>query len=318
MNYLLKGDIVLAGIISGISVIIMFYLITYLKKRKVHISKTKVSAVSVILWIIFILIVIPIDALIFHALNVELNAKSDLQNYSNNLLSKNHENITLFKKKNQTWITDNITVFESKLNKYLNSKGKERDDIETDLKAPPFNQSDRIIGDIKDFRDIKYPSANLKKAWNTKRDAILRTVSAKTSEVELDYKPLVDNWSRFDVVRAVLEIENMVEMNSKKLDSFLVKEHFITNLYDPDPKELVKGGVEFKRDDGILTLERDEYKISSWNEMWEKYKPYWLFAPLFVFNFLLVLPYFLVRTGGTYVKSSRRSKSNSDIEGIEL
>jgi len=312
-NYMLNGDIILSGGISLTLVILMYFLIEFLKKRKVQITKSKFSTGSILGWVLFAVLCIPSGLLIVHALNVEINAKKDLQGYANNIVTKNQEIINLFQTENKQYISDTYLIARNALDSYVNSSNETvRDSIKTMLATRRFGIENLQEIDKNNFTNS---AVALQSALEIRTEDMLDSVRVRSATVIENNAYLVENWSRLRVVTSLQELENMLEKNLNQLNKFLVAENYKTNVFS-NPNDASNEVL------AVLTDENNQLKIvkansnlASFSELWGQYTPYGLIIPALIFFFLLILPYMLEKTAGTYVQ---KDDEEIDEGGIEI
>jgi len=312
-NYLLNGDIIISSSLSLFFVIIIFYLVEFLKKRKVQITKSKFTLGSILLWILYLLICIPIGYLMIHALNVELNAKQDIQNYAKEIVAKNQNVVNLFQTENQQYVEQTYLEARNALDLYVHtSNTKIKDSVVKLLENSRFG--------ITNFNEINKTnftnSANaLQSALEIRSKSMLDSIQDRSKTVINNTFYLVNNWSRLRVVNAVQELENMLEKNTNQLNNFLTIENFKFNMFslpentDPETLELIT------KENNQLELVRSKTNLASFNGLWQLYKPYWLIIPTLVFFFFLIIPYLLEKTSGIYIPIG---DEESETGGIEI
>jgi hypothetical protein len=312
-NYLLSGDTIISGSISLVLVILIYFLIEFLKNRKVQITKSKFSGVSFLLWGLFVVLCIPIGILITHALNVEINAKKELKSYANAIVAKNQDAINLFQTENKQYIQETYLIARNALDRYVNTSNKtEKDSIEA------------LLGDVRfgitEFQQINKSnfsnSANaLQSALEIQSAAVLDSIQDRSKTTIKNNVYLVDKWSRLRLVSAISELENMLEKNINQMNAFLTHQNYKPNVFsNPDnPGAEVLSFVESANNQ--LKVNKSDVNLASFSGLWKQYAPYWLLIPVFIFFFLLILPYVLEQTSGKYTV-----QDDKDIEtgGIEI
>jgi hypothetical protein len=315
-NYLLNGDTIISGTLSLILVISIYFLIEFLKKRKVQITKSSFSATSILLWGIFAVFSVPIAVLILHALNVEMNAKRDLQAYSKAIVAKNQDVINLFQSENQQYIEETYLIAINALDVYVNTTNQaKKDSIKQALGEDRFG-----ISDFSTMNKMNYKnSANaLQSALEIRSQAVLDSVQDRSKSVLNSSVYLVDNWSRLRVVGAIAELENMLEKNINQLNRFLVVENFKRDVFTTN-SELNSEVLSIQVDDNNrLSITKSTIQLSSLRGLWSAYTPYWLLIPVLIVLFLLLIPYFLEKTAGVYINSDSNDTEESDEGGIEI
>ena len=312
-NYMMSGDTIISGSISLILVILIYFLIEFLKKRKVQITKSKFSVVSFLLWGIFVVLCIPIGILITHALNVEINAKKELKSYANAIVAKNQDAINLFQTENKQYIEETYLIARNALDRYVNTTNNtEKDSIKALLGDVRFGITEFQQIDKSNFSS----SANaLQSALEIRSAAVLDSIQDRSKTTIKNNVYLVDNWSRLRLVRAISELENMMDKNINQMNRFLTNENYKPNVFSnpENPSTEVLGFVDIENNQ--LKVNKSDVNLSSFTGLWKQYSPYWLLIPVFLFFFLLILPYLLEQTSGKYTV-----QDDKDIEtgGIEI
>lgn len=298
-NYMLKGDIILSGGISLILVILMYFLIEFLKKRKVQITKSKLSLGSILGWVIFAVLCIPSGLLILHALNIEINAKKDLQVYANNIVSKNQEVVNLFQTENNKYISETYLIARNALDSYVNtSNAKDKDSIIELLGSERLGIENLEQIDKNNFTNS---ALALQSALEIRSENVLDSVRDRSERVISNNAYLVENWSRLRVVTSLQELENMLEKNLNQLNKFLVNENYKTNVFS-NPNDASNEVLAVITDENNqLKIVKANTNLASFSEMLGQYTPFGLIIPVLIFFFLLILPYMLEKTAGTYV-----------------
>ena len=138
--YILKGDILISGLISVILVILHGYINRELIKSRDEISKNKLSFKSIFLWVSYAIICLPISLFLVHCLNVEICAKKDIQAMANAKTNLLIEMVESYK--------DSVKKDLSKLEVDLNTEF-------TTLAAPKINQveKNKILVKLEDDRE---------------------------------------------------------------------------------------------------------------------------------------------------------------------
>lgn len=311
-NYMLSGDVIISGSVSVVLVIIMYFLIEFLKKRKVQITKSKFSLGSLFLWIIFTSVCIPIGVFLVHALNVEINAKKDLQSYAKELVIKNQEIVNLFQTENQQYVSETYLYVSNELDRYLHAGSATKDSIEELLSEKRYG-----ITDLNSINSSNYlnKAVALQSALEIRSEAVLDSVKDRSESVINDNIYLVDNWSRLRVVTAINELEAMLVKNLNQLNRFLANENYKTDVFanssSQNDKVLSVSIIEHNQ----LEIQKSPINLSSFSGLWNYYSPFLLILPALIFFFFLLLPYLLEKTAGSYLIND---ETENDEGGIEI
>lgn len=294
-NYMLDGDIFISASISIVLTVLMYFLVEQLTKRKGEIKKSRFSAVGLVLTLFYIILSIPTLFLAIHALNVEIYAKPEIQNYANEIQRSNNEHIKFFSKRNQEQIQEAGLMIQNALEIYVHTKSEnEKDSIKELLATPRFKINNLNAINQSNF---KKSSNHWIDAQNKKQDRLIDSVRSLTNSVENNHFRLVQNFSRLNVVNSVKELETMRNVNLNQLND-----------------ALLRAGID---KNNLAKLNDFPVDISSFMNLWNRYTPdcYWLLAPSLLFILFLSLPYFLTRTEGTYLKHGRKKRGESIKKG---
>jgi NADH:ubiquinone oxidoreductase subunit 5 (subunit L)/multisubunit Na+/H+ antiporter MnhA subunit len=302
---MLDGDIFISASISIVLTVLMYFIVEQLTKRKGEIKKSRFSAVGLVLMLFYIILSIPTLFLAIHALNVEIYAKPEIQNYANEIQLSNMNHIEFFREKNEAYILATATIAQNALDTYVHTKSKPKKDSIKELLATPrfkINGLDDINRD-----NYKKWSNALKKELTKDHQKLIKSVERNTSFVENNHLHLAQNFSRLNVVNSVKELENMRNANLNQLNSALLQAG-IDGAF--------KAKFEYVVQENDLTKVQDfPVDISSFSNLWNRYAPYWLLAPSLLFIIFLSLPYFLTRTEGTYLKPGRKKGGETIKKG---
>ena len=321
-NYLLNGEIIMAGGISVLLVVLMYFLVDFFIKRKSHISKSKISALSILLWFFFIVLSLPISFFSIHAFNVELNVKQDTKAYVNELIDKNKRVIRSFTATNNDYIIDLHTALKNDLFGYVHSP-RSKSALGIKLSAKPYNISDLSTINKNNYTDI---ADAIKYSKILKSEQLLDSINTRTNEVLTRNIKLVNNWSRLRIPSSILEIENMCDQNLQQINQFSCLEHkddlsFINWTDSTNTSEsLADFGIE-QTSKNRLVFKKENIDFTDFLICWNNYKPYWIIIPNIFLIILLILPYIVAPKSGVYMKKdsdTEKRLGDKEIGGIEL
>jgi hypothetical protein len=286
LMYTLKGDVLISSLVSLVIIVIEYFLIEKFIQSKSEITKNKFSTLSIVLWSVYTILAIPISVFLLHALNVEINAKSEIKNVANNKI----QDLTNMSKSYRKNVDKNVSTLSLDLDNTIRLYSRNSSSsLESKLIDKPFNLS----------------SAQLVSAQNGEIEAIVRSfVTAKTKKlasvadtVEFNnanfinrYSGVFDGWSRLDINYAFYELDDLLKKNY---------DLFIKN----DSAQMSFASDRFKF----------EYKIEDTNMdkpllLFNEYKPYYLILIVLLFHFLILLPYIIEETSGSYAPKSKDKK----------
>lgn len=312
-NYIFEGDYIIPGFIAVVLVTFMYFLIEFLKKRKIQVTKNKFSSLSILLWLLFVIICLPIGFLTIHALNVEINAKKDLQDYADNIVFNNKEAINVFQSESNQYIEETYLLVSNLLNTYVNTNSKkDKDSIGQVLQGYPF-----YFSELEEITKSNYLNLanSFQSALEIKSSAVLDSVTERTNTTIKTNLPLIDTWSRLRVLKSIGTLEDLFQENVIQLDHFLRQENQRQDLlYNTFGKESTEPLNFIKGDDDKLRLITTDINLADPVFLWNLYKPFWLFIPVLIFFLFLILPFILLNRAGDYLSENETISNEGGIE----
>jgi len=295
---MLEGDVFISASISIVLAVLMYFLVEELAKRKEEIKKSRFSTVGVVLGLVYLILSIPTAILVVHALNVEINAKPEIQSYANEIRSSNADHIDFFRNRNQQYIQETGLIARNALDTYVHTRDRNaKDSIKSLLATSRFKINDLSNVSRSNFQN---ESNALVEVLNVKHDLLIDSVKSKSNFVETSQLHLVQNWSRLHVVVALNELENMRNENLTQL-SYSLQRSGIDSTFNDAFDYVVE-------DNNRTIVEEFPVDISSFFNLWNRYKPFLLLIPSLILTIFLSLPYFLTKTQGVYVSKKDKEK----------
>jgi len=295
---MLEGDVFISASISIVLAVLMYFLVEELAKRKEEIKKSRFSTVGVVLGLVYLILSIPTAILVVHALNVEINAKPEIQSYANEIRSSNADHIDFFRNRNQQYIQETGLIARNALDTYVHTRDRNaKDSIKSLLATSRFK-----INDLSNVSRLNFQNESnaLVEVLNVKHDLLIDSVKSKSNFVETSQLHLVQNWSRLHVVVALNELENMRNENLTQL-SYSLQRSGIDSTFNDAFDYVVE-------DNNRTIVEEFPVDISSFFNLWNRYKPFLLLIPSLILTIFLSLPYFLTKTQGVYVSKKDKEK----------
>ena len=295
---MLDGDIFISASISIVLAVLMYFLVEELTKRKEEIKKSRFSMVWIILSFVYLFLSAPTVILVTHALNAEINAKPQLQSYAIEISSSNAEHIEFFRNRNQQYIRETGLIARNALDTYVHTRDQNvKDSLKNLLASSRFKIN--VLSNIS-RSNFQNESNALVEVLNVKHDLLIDSVKSKSNFVETSQLHLVQNWSRLHVVVALNELENMRNENLTQLSNSLQRSGIDSTFND---------AFDYVVEDNNRTIvEEFPVDISSFFNLWKRYKPFWLLIPSLMLTIFLSLPYFLTKTQGVYVSKKNKEK----------
>jgi len=309
-NYIMNGGVLIAAAASFTLCILMYFMVSFLMKRKNEISKNKFSSLSIFSWILFGLLNIPAFIFCYHALNVEINARQELTQY---IVDRNNKNdlLTLsFKDAFERYTLSKEVRLGSIATDYLSGPAAtNKQSIEAEVSKSPFNLSSTwrdlnrsnkssVIKNWKDGVKIKFEKTDQQLKRNTKK-----------IKNNIGY---VQNWSRIRVTGAVESIEQASDSNARAVLSFSKGFHeagLPVWEWDVEAQNRAATLGPDLINPGSIQAER-RLSLSNFSELFFRYRSIELFLPVIFLIFLLILPYILTMPPGVYLKNTNGGLSD--------
>jgi hypothetical protein len=292
LMYSLKGDILISGLVSLVIIVIEYFLIEKFIRSKSEITKNKFSALSIILWSIYVLLAIPISVFLLHTLNVEINAKKEIQMSGNKKLTDLNKMVQEYK----STVDKNLTTLSIELSNKLTLYSKKGNkDLENELMAAPFKMSLEELQGV-NSANVSIKVRSLLNAKATKLIAIADTISKSNTNFTARYGGVFDGWARLQINYAFYELDNLLKKNK---DSFA--NHFAQ--YSPYPTE--KFTYEYSSE---IT------NIAQPLALFMRHKPYYLLIALVLFHLLILFPYVIEPVAGVYIPPGNKPRVGGGIE----
>lgn len=290
--YYLNGDLIISAFLSSVIVVVLYFLQETFIKKKSIISKNKFSSTSIILWSLYLLLSIPITFSLIHALNVELNEKTfiqqsaamkqdDLSNMAKDYAKKYDSYLSLFQEKVQT-----------KLYNFQNDRKNKA--LIAELSAAPYETPGYFFDDTVVTANEQALEATKKKQTHFKiiQDSVNERVVAYNNK----YQNVFSSWSRLQISIAAVELDKVLQLNHDQIiNEFkrMTEPSYPTYQY-PYNKEVIA--------------------INHPLDLWNKHKPYGLLVVVFFFHLLILLPYIIEPLAGKYPPKTKKSAGG----GIQL
>jgi hypothetical protein len=281
--YLLNGNLVYSGIIAILILILTFFMIEELIKRKVNITKSKFSPLSFTLWTFYIVLSIPISFLLLHALNVELNEKTEVQKTAEAQVKSLDQMTNDYASQSSGHISMLSSTLRGNLILYTynsNNSGAKRV-----LQGAPFYLSNSTLASISSSNYTVYSSRTIAAITN-KFNAHLSKIKADNNSFNQSSLPNITNWSRLHVNRSIIDLNDLLKSNFTILD------------YDYRTNSSMTTGFNFN----LITA---DYLIDKPVQLLEKHKPSYLLVFVILFQLILLLPYLLTPSPGGYPTNSK-------------
>lgn len=270
--YWLDGNIIYAGIISLFLATLLYYFVDYLIGAKSKLNMRSSFKRKVFLFSLYFILNMPVVFLSLHCLNVELNARKDIQAsgmlkiYGLTKMEQQYD--TCF----QTYLTSEGSLFA----KALIKKDK------ATLGNNPFSLTGKDIDRF--FADRSLGQAYFS-AWKARQQSSF--IAAKTAIFNVNpglnqnASAIIKNWSRFEIMSTYNDLDNALNYRNTNFGDALKINSFskITGYTFSIAPYITK--VEFNNP----------------LKLFVKYRSWYLILVVAFLQILLILPYLLAASG---------------------
>lgn len=294
-----KGDefLIFAISISLFFTIIFFFIVDMLIKNKESIKKRKFSNLSIFLWFCFLIFSLTSSIFILHGMNVQINAKSDIQKQTLNKLNVLNNMTTQFQKV----VTKDLNDFNNSLDTAIYNytlSGDNNGKYHRILNSPPYNLKKSQIARLntKNARQRNKIIESKLAARKQKFEKEKADVNFKIEKFLKDNTNTIKKWHVLELNTSFYLLNSMLSENKQQL----------TNAFN---KHKFNEDSEFK-----CNIPTETIPLNNPMELWEIYKTNYLIAGVFLFYLFMLTPYLIHGD-----KKRKYVKSNSKWEGgIEL
>jgi len=293
LMYILKGDVIISAVVSLVLVVIEFFLIEKFIKSKEEITKNRFSTLSVLLWSIYLILAVPISVFLLHALTVEIYAKPNVQSVANKKIDDLTKMVSAFNTAKEASFQSFSVDLTNKLTQYAYDK---KSVLKDTLKEQPYKMSDEELGNLNKGNIIETVTFSID-ARKMKLVPVVDTVVKTNQKFLKSYRNVFDKWSYFQINYAFYELDNLLKKNKEALVNGY-KKHIVFPM-----------ATAFE-----YTYTQEETNLTNPLVLFGIYKPYLLFIAVLFFHLLILLPYLLTSTVGTYATGKKASQGG----GIEI
>lgn len=300
--YMFTGNIPLAGIISLVFVVAMFYLVTFFMKEKMNRRRRGYPPIFYYMFALYGVLAIALSFFMLHCFNVEFFEKNEAQQFSLkqlegiNLIHIEYDSLReKFSSKIKSQILDKLSVIRDKAKSGDNSFKP----LYNGLLKPPYNMNASKIDLLIDDSDIvkkvnDFVEKNQIKKLNASQIELFKegaTVISTAEEVMIfvesyikDSRNKIQFWNRIKITQLAKEINNRIQNDFNVLNSSLGQ---VTD----NQLRLFQNNTNFNQSDylkGEILLDKP-FQLAA--------KHLGVITPivLLLFQMLILLPYFLTR-----------------------
>jgi len=272
-----KGDeyLIIAISVSMFFTIVFFFIVDMLIKNKENIRKRKLSSLSIFLWFSFLIFSFLSSIIILHGLNVQFNAKADIQKQTLSKLNLLEGMTTEYKKIVKLDCSTFANNLDKKLYEFILSDNNNK--IYKELNSPPYNINKKQLS------KINGENINRKnKIRNNYKNVQERKFNKEIDDVEFKVKKFLKNnmnsikkWNILDINTIYYQLDIMLTNNKSQLTETFNKH---------------KTNEESNFNYQIPT---ESIPLNDPIELWKRYNPHYLFGILSVFYLLLLSPFLI-------------------------
>lgn len=301
MMYLLRGDIIISGLVAFTLVTFVYFLIEFMMDRKGVLTKKKISTFSIFLWSLFLTLSIPLSLLLIHSLNVEFNAKEETQSSFRMKLESLQDMTFEYDKQVNEYLTNVRTSYRKVAAEFINDRNNQA--AKDSLLGKPLLLEQAHLNRMDNGNYTQMIDSVVGRFIELKFEEPKAMADSVISSFILNRSYVVDNWNRLTVNVAIVELNYLYKQIFDELSRAFKENHH--------------SGKSFEYAQFDYSTYLDSPKL-----LWNKYKPYVLILPAFFMMLLLILPYLLTDTPGGYDNKKSFESDNTSTskyrDGIPL
>ncbi len=297
--YILEGNIIFSVLASIFIVICYYFLIQLLVKNKELMYKNKFMHSSSLLWGLYLILFFASFILMSHFVNIEFNAKKEIQKDALAKLSVVDSASTIYKERSKKSIEDFEADLKSKLKTYKNSGSNQ---LRNTLTTNPYSIAPEILNDRKYLNVNQVASARLTpmiKNIETNSANFDLTIKKNTDK----YKSTFNNWNRLSLVGTYVKLNEYVDQSIKLINDKIV--------------ELPADNTPI-----VINYNKDTLFLNNPKKINQKFEPNYTITIIIVLliNIFILTPFFSekVRSYTTTSRIKNDGTTNNNGTSIEL
>lgn len=282
--YMTDGNFMISLLISLFIVVCYYFIVQMLKKNKeVMVSKSYITPQS-LFFLVFLIFGIVSFILMSHFLNIEMNAKQQIQQEADQKIQKVKELTAIYNQRSEEDLQNFEGELTGKLKEYKNSKSNQ---LRNELSLEPYNIDEQVLA-APQFIDVAAIVDSKLQPYRIKVTAAQKMISQLANGATV-YKSIFENWDRMSLVSAYKNLNNYVA------DSYVKVNEKISKL--PLEKAPIK-----------LQMDQRKLPLNNPLELNKIYRPNYLIPALLVLltHLFILIPFFTYK-----VRKYIKAKDNS-------
>lgn len=217
--FFLKGDVLISGLFTVIMVAFQYVLVTKFVEHKELVRKNRMSFISVVLWVFYLLLVLPVSYFTLHAVNILIFEKAKIIESSEVLIKEIEQSNQHVTEIHEEYLAAKGKELELKLNDLL----KGNSSIEAEVTKAPFNIPATTLEQLKKKEIF---SADVKKMFNNERKGAFQKNSLDPKEFKdfENYKTKIRKWNLLQVSDALFQLDQYKTRSTAKCKKALAEE----------------------------------------------------------------------------------------------
>ncbi len=220
--YITEGNFVFSGLGSILLIILYFFTIQKMKDNKEALVRQGYVHSSLIFYFFFAMLAFVSFILMSHFLNVEFNAKEQVQKETAEKLQLVNDMVSAYERRSNTDIGNFDSELNSKLNEYIgrNTTNSKRLALKQELQAAPFNISENILNNL---GDINKTSAAMVSPLQTKVKNTSIYLKSNLTDNNDKFAAVFNNWQRLSVMKTYANLNSYVEESLQTVNEKLAE-----------------------------------------------------------------------------------------------
>ncbi|MGV0978828.1 MULTISPECIES: hypothetical protein [Weeksellaceae] len=290
--YILQGNIIFSALASTLIIICYYFLVQLLAKNKELMFKNKFIHSSSVLWLFYIGLFFVSFVLMSHFVNVEFNAKKQIQDDALSKLTIVDSATTIYKDRSKKVIEDFENDLKTKLKSYKNTGSNS---TLNELTSKPYSIDAKVLSDR--------TYLNVDQIANAKLAPIIKNIEANavnfdsiTKNNTEKYKSTFTNWKRLSLVGTYSTLNDYVDQSIN-----LINEKIAQFPIDNSPI--------------IINYNKENLPLGTPSEFNKKFTPNYILPIIVVLliNGFILIPFFTekVRSYNNTTNKTQEGPSNN-------
>lgn len=289
--YITEGNFLISLLVSLFIVVCYYFIVQMLKKNKEYMANNSYMVPQSLFFLVFLVFGAISFVLMSHFLNIEMNAKQQIEQEADQKIQKVNSLAAIYDKRSEEDLQNYEGELTGKLKDYKNIRSNQ---LRNELSIEPYNIDEQVLAapqfiDVPAIVDSKLQPFRIKVLAGQKMVSQLANAAGT-------YRSTFDNWDRMSLVNSYKNLNKYVA------DSYLKVNEKIKEL--PLDKTAIK-----------LQMDQRQLPLNNPLELNKIYHPNYLIPALLVLltHLFILIPFFTHRVR-VYINSKNNSGKKGNLQ----